>query len=142
MKCILVLAALFTTMVTAQLGPDGWDGDSLAYPDGDFADGLDDGQYGYAYPQGVDDADDYDGYLGEDGDDGSYDGSLTRRWVVPVDYPLPLIRREFVEPRSVSPVIFANAAKLKKNKFKKQKFNFVNKKAKKINRKKKTVFIG
>ncbi|KAJ1977666.1 hypothetical protein H4R34_003491, partial [Dimargaris verticillata] len=76
MKCILVLASLFTTMVTAQLGPDSWDGGSLGYPDGTFADGLDDGQYDYAYPQGVDDAENYDGidgYLGEDGDDGSYD---------------------------------------------------------------------
>ncbi|KAJ1980368.1 hypothetical protein H4R34_002481 [Dimargaris verticillata] len=151
MKCMLVLAALFTTLVTAQMDPEGWYGDSLGYPDGDHADGLDDGvqelhdspygAYGAGYPQGVDDAEDYDGadgYLDDDGDE----GTLARRWVVPVDYPMSLVRREVLEPRGVSPTIFANAAKLKKNKFKKQKFNFANKKFKKFNRKQKTVFIG
>ncbi|KAJ1982765.1 hypothetical protein H4R35_000124 [Dimargaris xerosporica] len=152
MKCTLILAALFATLVAAQMDPEGWYGDSLGYPDGDYADGLDDGvhelqdapygAYGSGYPQGVDDAEDYDGVDGYLDDDGDNVGTLARRWVVPVDYPMSLVRRAVLEPRGVSPTIFANAAKLKKNKLKKQKFNFVNKKAKKINRKHKTVFIG
>ncbi|KAJ1967827.1 hypothetical protein H4R35_006600 [Dimargaris xerosporica] len=145
MKCVLVLAALFFASASAQLGSDGWYGDGLAYPEGDYAGGLDDGYYDAAYPQGVDDADDYDGvdgYLDDDGDDGSYDGALARRWVLPMEYSAPLVRRGVHAPLGASPTIFANAAKLKKNKLKKQQFNFANKKAAKINRKKKTVFIA
>ncbi|KAJ1983890.1 hypothetical protein H4R34_000990 [Dimargaris verticillata] len=145
MKCALVLAALFAASASAQLGPEGWYGDGLAYPEGDYTDGLDGGDYDAAYPQDVSGVDDYDGadsYLDDDGDDGSYDGALARRWVVPMEYSVPLVRRGIPASHGVSPTIFANAAKLKKHKLKKQKFNFANKKAAKINRKKKTVFIG